>query len=951
MHLIAIAYLCTTPIRKAQVKKLFLLDGMALIYRAYFALSKTPRITSTGFNTSAIFGFANTLLELLRTQQPSHVAVVFDTMAPTNRHAEFESYKANRQAIPEDLAAAIPYVYKLIEGFNIPLITLDGYEADDIIGTLAKQAEARGYTVYCMTPDKDFGQLVSERVFIYKPARLGNGAEVLGVKEILEKWEVTDVKQVIDILGLWGDSVDNIPGIPGIGEKTAKDLIKRFGSMENILANTDQLKGKQKENLETFAEQGLISKKLATIQLDVPIELDEEKLVLREPDREALEPLFAELEFRTLGKRVFGEEFNVLDGKSTVGAQMDLFGNAVDSSLQTPDAAAEYVPPTAGRSVHNTPHTYFLADTPELQQELAALLSKQRSFCFDTETTGTDANTADLVGLSFAIEPGKAWYVPACPDRDECLRLLAYFKPVFEDETIEKIGQNTKYDILLLARYGITVRGPLFDTMLAHYLIDPDTRHGMDVLAENYLGYTPISITELIGPRGKKQGNMQDVDIETIKEYAAEDADITLQLKAVFEPLLEQAEAIELAKKVEFPLVHVLAEMEQCGVNIDVPVLRQFSETLERESSVIEKTIYEKAGVRFNIASPKQLGEVLFEKLQLDPKAKKTKTGQYKTGEDVLLALAPKSDIVKDILEFRQLQKLKSTYVDALPQLINPITGRVHTSYNQAVAATGRLSSTNPNLQNIPIRTERGREVRKAFIPRDDDHVILSADYSQIELRLVAHMSGDEGMLDAFAKGLDVHRATAAKVYGVSLDEVNSEQRRNAKAVNFGIIYGQSAFGLSQNLGIPRTEAAQIIEQYFAQYPGIKRYMNDTINFAKENGYVETLLKRRRYLRDINSANQTVRGFAERNAINAPIQGSAADMIKIAMIAIHEAIKQRGLRGKMTMQVHDELVFDVPKEELPVFRELAELHMKNALVMSVPIVVEVGVGRNWLEAH
>ncbi|GGC24928.1 DNA polymerase I [Parapedobacter defluvii] len=924
---------------------------MALIYRAYFALSKTPRITSTGFNTSAIFGFANTLLELLRTQQPSHIAVVFDTMAPTNRHTEFESYKANRQAIPEDLAAAIPYVYKLVEGFNIPIITMDGYEADDIIGTLAKQAEARGYTVYCMTPDKDFGQLVSERIFIYKPARLGNGAEVLGVKEILEKWEVTDVKQVIDILGLWGDSVDNIPGIPGIGEKTAKDLIKRFGSMENILANTDQLKGKQKENLETFAEQGLISKKLATIQLDVPIELDEEKLTLGEPDREVLEPLFAELEFRTLGKRVFGEEFNVLEAKTGTGTQMDLFGNASDSSLQVPGTATEYVPPPASRSVHNTPHEYFLADTPEQQQELAALLARQRSFCFDTETTGTDANTADLVGLSFAIEPGKAWYVPACPDREECLRLLAYFKPVFEDETIEKIGQNTKYDILLLARYGVAVRGPLFDTMLAHYLIDPDTRHGMDVLAENYLGYTPISITELIGPRGKKQGNMQDVDVETIKEYAAEDADITLQLKAVFEPLLEQAEAAELARKVEFPLVHVLAEMEQCGVNIDVPVLRQLSETLEHDSAAIEKTIYQKAGVRFNIASPKQLGEVLFEKLQLDPKAKKTKTGQYKTGEDVLLALAPKSDIVKDILEFRQLQKLKSTYVDALPQLINPITGRVHTSYNQAVAATGRLSSTNPNLQNIPIRTERGREVRKAFIPRDEDHVILSADYSQIELRLVAHMSGDEGMLDAFAKGLDVHRATAAKVYGVPLEEVTPDQRRNAKAVNFGIIYGQSAFGLSQNLGIPRTEAAQIIEQYFTQYPGIKRYMNDAINFAKENGYVETLLKRRRYLRDINSANQTVRGFAERNAINAPIQGSAADMIKVAMIAIHEAIKQRGLRGRMTMQVHDELVFDVPKEELPIFRELAETHMKNALVMSVPIVVELGEGRNWLEAH
>lgn len=951
-HLIPIPYICAIPICGNLVKKLFLLDGMALIYRAYFALSKNPRITSTGFNTSAIFGFANTLLELLRTQQPSHIAVVFDTMAPTNRHAEFAAYKANRQAIPEDLAAAIPYVYKLVEGFNIPIITLDGYEADDIIGTLAKKAEPRGYTVYCMTPDKDFGQLVTEHIFIYKPARLGNGAEVLGVKEILEKWGVTDVKQVIDILGLWGDSVDNIPGIPGVGEKTAKDLIKRFGSMENILANTDQLKGKQKENLETFAEQGLISKKLATIQLDVPIELDEEKLVLGEPSREILEPLFAELEFRTLGKRVFGDEFNVLEAKANGGTQMDLFGNTTNQGNPlTSSGTADYTPPPASKSVHNTPHDYVLADTPELQQELVTLLSKQRSFCFDTETTGTDANTADLVGLSFAVEPGKAWYVPASPDREEALALLAYFKPVFEDETIEKVGQNIKYDLLLLARYGVEVRGPLFDTMLAHYLIDPDSRHGMDMLAENYLGYTPISITELIGPRGKKQGNMQDVDLETIKEYAAEDADITLQLKSVFEPLLEQAEATELARNIEFPLVRVLADMEQCGVNIDLPVLRQLSENLAHDSDTIEKTIYEKAGVQFNIASPKQLGEVLFEKLQLDPKAKKTKTGQYKTGEDVLLALAPKSDIVKDILEFRQLQKLKSTYVDALPQLINPTTGRVHTSYNQAVAATGRLSSTNPNLQNIPIRTERGREVRKAFIPRNDDYVILSADYSQIELRLVAHMSGDEGMLDAFANGLDVHRATAAKVYGVPLEAVTSEQRRNAKAVNFGIIYGQSAFGLSQNLGIPRSEAAQIIEQYFAQYPGIKRYMNNTINFAKEHGYVETLLKRRRYLRDINSANQTVRGFAERNAINAPIQGSAADMIKIAMISIQKSIKQHGLQGKMTMQVHDELVFDIPRKEIDLFKELVETHMKDALTMSVPVVVELGEGHNWLEAH
>lgn len=921
-----------------------------MIYRAYFALSKNPRITSTGFNTSAIFGFANTLLELLRTQQPSHIAVVFDTMAPTNRHVEFEAYKANRQAIPEDLAAAIPYVYKLIEGFNISLITLDGYEADDIIGTLAKQAEAKGYTVYCMTPDKDFGQLVTANIFIYKPARLGNGAETLGVAEILEKWEVSDVKQVIDILGLWGDSVDNIPGIPGIGEKTAKSLIKRFGSMEGVLANTDQLKGKQRENLETFAEQGLISKKLATIQLDVPVELDEERLLLGQPNREVLEPLFAELEFRTLGRRVFGEEFNT-SAQAVSGTQMDLFGNAAGAATDVLSPGPEYVPPTAGKNVHNTPHNYVLADSPELQQELAALLAKQRSFCFDTETTGTDANTADLVGLSFAIEPGKAWYVPTPCEKEGCLDVLAHFKPILEDGSIEKVGQNVKYDILLLARYGVIVNGPLFDTMLAHYLIDPDTRHGMDMLAENYLGYTPIPITNLIGPKGKKQGNMQDVDLVAITEYAAEDADITLQLKAVFEPLLEQAEAAALARNVEFPLVHVLAEMERCGVKVDVPVLKQLSESLAADTSVLEKTIYEKAGVRFNIASPKQLGEVLFEKLQLDPKAKKTKTGQYKTGEDILLALASKSDIVKDILEFRQLQKLKSTYVDALPSIINPVTGRVHTSYNQAVAATGRLSSTNPNLQNIPIRTERGREVRKAFIPTDDNHVILSADYSQIELRLVAHMSGDKGMLEAFEKGLDVHRATAARVYGVPLDEVTAAQRRNAKAVNFGIIYGQSAFGLSQNLGIPRTEAAQIIEQYFAQYPGIKRYMNDTINFAKEHGYVETLLKRRRYLRDINSANQTVRGFAERNAINAPIQGSAADMIKIAMINIHEAIKKKGLRGKMTMQVHDELVFDVPKAELHIFKELAEKHMKNALAMSVPIVVELGEGSNWLEAH
>ena len=924
---------------------------MALIYRAYFALNKTPRITSTGFNTSAIMGFTNTLLEVLKSQQPSHIAVVFDTMAPTHRHEAFENYKANRQAIPEDLAAAIPYVYKLVEGFNIPIITLDGYEADDIIGTLAKQAEQRGYTVYCMTPDKDFGQLVSERIFIYKPARMGNGAEVLGVKEILEKWEVTEVHQVIDILGLWGDAVDNIPGIPGIGEKTAKKLIQAYGSVEGIIAHAHELKGKQRENVETFAEQGLISKQLATIQLDVPVELDEDALKLGEPDKEVLEPLFAELEFRTLGKRVFGEGFSVAGAQPAAGAQMDLFGRPAAEGPGALVEATVAVPPAATKNIDNTPHEYLLADTREKQEELAALLAEQQSFCFDTETTGTDASVAELVGLSFAIEAGKAWYVPAPRDEAGCLALLEPFKRVLEDDGIGKVGQNLKYDILLLARYGVTVRGALFDTMLAHYLIDPDTRHGMDMLAENYLGYTPVPIADLIGPKGKKQGSMQDVDLEVIAAYAAEDADITLQLKTVFEPLLEQAETAQLAREVEFPLVYILADMERVGVRIDVEALEKLSASLQKDVAAIEQTIYEKAGVQFNIASPRQLGEVLFDKLQLDPKAKKTKTGQYKTGEEVLLALAPKSDIVKDILDFRQLQKLKSTYVDALPQLIHPDTGRVHTSYNQAVAATGRLSSTNPNLQNIPVRTERGREVRKAFIARNEDHVILSADYSQIELRLVAHMSGDEGMLEAFNKGLDVHRATAARVYGVPLEEVTAEQRRNAKAVNFGIIYGQSAFGLSQNLGIARKEAAAIIEQYFEQYPGIKKYMNDTINFAKEHGYVETLLKRRRYLRDINSANQTVRGFAERNAINAPIQGSAADMIKVAMIAIHRDIEQQGLRGKMTMQVHDELVFDVPREEVPQFRSLVEKHMKNALVMSVPLVVEIGEGSNWLEAH
>ncbi|MFC0517160.1 DNA polymerase I [Mucilaginibacter angelicae] len=935
------------------MKKLFLLDGMALIYRAHFALSKTPRFTSNGLNTSAMMGFTNTLLDVLKKEAPTHMAVVFDTEAPTERHTDFEGYKAHREAMPEDLAKALPYVIKIILGFNIPVITSDGYEADDIIGTLAKKAEQKGYTVYCMTPDKDFGQLVSDNIFIYKPARMGNEMEIQGVKEILAKWEIERVDQVIDILGLWGDAVDGIPGIPGIGEKTAKTLIKQYGSMENIFEHSHELKGKQRENVEQFKEQGLMSKKLATILLNVPVELDEEGLEVCAPSKELLEPLFAELEFRTLGRRVFGDDFSITELKPA-GTQIDLFGNATATGRTTMTVDVEDIREEltiAAKNINNTPHEYHLADTVEKRAELIKILAQQPTFCFDTETTGTDPNYCELVGLSFSVKPGEGWYVPVPADQPAAQSIVTEFKEILENESIGKIGQNIKFDILMLKWYNIEVKGILFDTMLAHYIIDPDTRHNMDILSENYLGYKPVSITELIGAKGKNQGNMRDVEFEKIKEYAAEDADITLQLKHVFEPKLKEVEGEKLVNEIEHPLIYVLADMEYEGVKIDHDTLREFSKTLETDIAQYEKTVYEKAGVKFNIASPKQLGEVLFEKLMLDPKAKKTKTGQYQTGEDVLLSLAAKSDIVRDILDFRQLQKLKSTYVDALPQMVNPKTGRVHTSYNQAVAATGRLSSVNPNLQNIPIRTERGREVRKAFIPRDSSHTIVSADYSQIELRIIAEISKDPNMMQAFINNLDIHTATAANVYGIGLDEVTSDQRRNAKAVNFGIIYGQSAFGLSQSLGIPRKEAAEIIEQYFIQFAGIKQYMSDTMNFARENGYVCTLMGRRRYLRDINSANATVRGFAERNAINAPIQGSAADMIKIAMINIHRELKAQKLDTRMTMQVHDELVFDVPHHEVEIVKPIIMHNMKTAIKTEVPIMVEIGSGLNWLEAH
>jgi DNA polymerase-1 len=928
-------------------KKLFLLDGMALIYRAHFALSKNPRFTSSGLNTSAIMGFANTLLEVLKKEKPSHIAVVFDTSAPTERHIEFEAYKAHRESMPEDLSAAIPYIFRLIEGFNIPVITKDGYEADDIIGTLAKEGEKQGFTVYCMTPDKDFAQLVSEQIFIYKPARMGNGVEILGVKEVLEKWEIERVDQVIDILGLWGDAVDNIPGIPGIGEKTAKALIKQYGSMENIFAHSHELKGKQRENVENFKEQGLISKKLATIIIDAPVEFDEQALLLEEPNSELLEPLFAELEFRTLGKRVFGDQFSVADGKAA--STPDLFNTA--SEQKTAPQVTLFDTPIDAKNIDNTPHHYQLVQTPDERQKLLEKLFGSAAFCFDTETTGLDANQAELVGMSFSIQANEAFYVPIPAQLEAAQQLVNEFKPLFENESIGKIGQNIKYDLLVLKRYNVRLKGELFDTMLAHYLIDPDTRHNLDVLAENYLGYTPVSITTLIGAKGKNQLNMRDVAQEKIADYAAEDADITWQLAQVFKPMLQSNKAEKLAQEVENPLIYVLADMEAEGVRIDTQTLQNYSGQLQEEIQIAEARVYEKAGLKFNLASPKQLGEVLFDHLKLDPKAKKTKTGQYQTGEDVLLALANKSDIVQDILDFRQMQKLKSTYVDALPQLVNPHTGRVHTSYNQAVAATGRLSSNNPNLQNIPIRTERGREVRKAFIARDENHLILSADYSQIELRIIAEISKEENMLSAFAAGLDIHAATAARVYGIAVNEVTSTQRRNAKAVNFGIIYGQSAFGLSQNLNISRKEAAEIIEQYFEQYPKIKSYMKDTISFAQKHGYVETILGRRRYLRDINSANATVRSFAERNAINAPIQGSAADLIKVAMINIHQDIQNQGLQSRMTMQVHDELVFDTVISEKEQLKAIITQRMKNAIELHVPIEIEIGEGRNWLEAH
>ncbi len=971
----------------ANDKKVFLLDALALIFRAYYALIRSPRITSKGRNTNAQFGFTNALIELINKQKPSHMAVCFDTHAPTERHTDFAEYKANRQEAPEDLLAALPDIKRIIKGFNIPVIEKDGFEADDIIGTLSRQAEAAGYEVFMVTPDKDYGQLVTEKVKIYKPAYQGGDVEIMGPAEICAKWNIKDVSQVIDILGMMGDAVDNIPGIPGVGEKTAAKLLAEYGTLENVLENADKIKGAMGEKVKKGKDLAIMSKKLATIIMNVPVEFHEEDFRLKEWDKEVLKEVFTELEFKTIGKRILGEDFNTFN-TAPVGVQKDLFGNVVDTTMgevrkdkkspakinkaeqeidfsnSTADETSEGTEETtasedhfggASKNINNTPHEYIAVTTEAEIKQLVEELSKQKEICFDSETTGLDANDCELVGLSFSYQPGKAWYIPCPAEQAETKKILNLFKPLFEDESKIWIGQNTKYDLLVLKWYDVELNGNLFDTMLAHYVVEPDGKRSMDILSEQFLSYEPVHIEELIGKKGKgqTQGTMRNVELEKITEYAAEDADITLQLKEALFPMLKEKEVEKVFYEVENPLVKVLMNMEYEGIRVDVDFLNVYSKQLEIDAKEAEQKVYSSSGLKFNLASPKQLGEVLFDHLKLDPKAKKTKTGQYATGEDVLLKLAHTSPIVEDILTFRELTKLKSTYVDSLPLLINRKTGRVHTTYGQAVAVTGRLASNNPNLQNIPVRTERGREIRKAFIPRDENHVLLSADYSQIELRIVAAISGDPAMCEAFIQGKDIHTATAAKVYKIDEKDVTKEMRYKAKSVNFGIIYGQGAFGLADNLGISRTEAKEIIDNYKREFAGIQKYMDDTINFARENGYVQTLMGRKRWLRDINSSNFTVRGFAERNAINSPIQGTAADMIKLAMIKTHAALQKSHFKSKMILQVHDELVFDVLKEEADDIKKLILDCMQTAMPLThgVPVIAEAGTGANWLEAH
>ncbi|MEL6970262.1 MAG: DNA polymerase I [Bacteroidota bacterium] len=926
-------------------KRLFLLDGHALVYRAHFAFINRPLINSKGFNTSAITGFTRTLWDLMRNQNPTHLAVAFDPSGPTFRHEMMESYKANREEQPEDIRASFPYIHQILQAFKIPIITVDNYEADDVIGTLAKQAEAEGYQVYMVTPDKDYGQLVSENIFMYKPSRQGDGVEIMGVPEICAKWDIENVDQVIDMLGMQGDSVDNIPGIPGIGPKTAAKLLKVFGSMENLLENTDQLKGKQKEKVEANREIALLSKELARIKLDVPIQFNATDYIIEPFDRDWLSEIFKELEFRTLAKQILGQQ----EEKPMVGTQGSLF--ATEAVAQAGTGLAQHE--LASNTIANTEHKYHLVSGAEAEQELVDKLLQASVLCFDTETTSVDANEAELVGMSFAIEAGEAWYVPVPADQTAAQEIVERFRPLFESESIAKIGQNLKYDMKVLRWYDIQVKGELLDTMVMHYLLEPERRHNMDYLSETLLSYKPVSITELIGKKGKNQKTMRDVPVEQVVDYACEDADITWRLHEVLAPkLAEETRIEELYQQMEGPLVRVLAEIEHEGIRVDADFLAEYSAELVKEIVDLEEKVHAEAGVPFNLASPKQVGEVLFDHMKIPYRWRKTKSGQYSTDEEKMSEIALDFPIAANVLRHRGLTKLRSTYLDALPKLINSRTGRIHSSFNQTVAATGRLSSKDPNLQNIPIRTPEGRKVREAFVPRDEDHILLAADYSQIELRLIAEISGDEAMLEAFQTGQDIHRATAARVFDTPYDEVNRDQRGQAKTVNFAIIYGAGSQNLSQQLGISRAEAKELIETYFSRYPGLKNYMEDTVKYARENGHVTTMLGRRRKLRDINSKSSLARSNAERMAINTPIQGTAADMIKIAMLNVQKAIKEQGLQSKMILQVHDELVFDVRKDELERIKPIIEENMKNALPdLKVPIVVEMGTGQNWLEAH
>lgn len=940
----------------AEQKRLFLLDAYALIFRGYYAFINNPIVNSKGLDTSAIMAFTNSLFDVIRREKPDHLAVCFDKDGSFERTEMYSEYKSNRLATPEPIKEAIPYIQDILKAMHIPVVVLPGCEADDVIGTLAKQAEKEGYKIFMVTPDKDFAQLVSENIFMYKPARMGNGIEILGVPEVMAKFEVERPEQVIDFLGMMGDAADNIPGLPGVGEKTAKKFLKQFGSMEELLANTHLLKGKMREKIEANADLGRLSKKLARIQTDCNVQFDASDYELSQPDGDKVQELFEILEFRRLKdqflKLFSGENNPVQNQVATSISEKTTDKTAGAGQFSLFEAESNIIEESSGRKTLASYSHVYQSVAPGMAMELFLKnLIKQESVCFDTETTSLNPLDAKLVGIAFSWEAGKGFYLPFPEEDAKALEIIELLRPFFEAEEIEKIGQNLKYDIKVLANYKIDLKGPMFDTMIAHYLINPDMRHNMDVLAETYLNYSPQSITELIGKKGKNQGSMRDVPLEMLKEYAVEDADITLQLKQHFEPELKEADTEKLFKEIEIPLVQVLADMELEGINLDEDFLKSLSADLDRDIKELEEKIYKEAGEVFNIGSPKQLGIILFEKLALAKKPKKTKTGQYSTGEEVLSYFAVENEIVQNVLDFRGLIKLKNTYVEALPNQVEKTTGRVHTDYMQTVASTGRLSSNNPNLQNIPIRTERGREIRKAFIPRDENYIIVAADYSQIELRIIAALSKEENMIQAFKNGEDIHASTASKVFNVPLEEVTRAQRSNAKTVNFGIVYGVSAFGLSNQTGLSRTESKELIDTYYAAYPKLKDYMQEQVQFARENGYVQTVLGRRRYLKDINSQNAMVRGGAERNAVNAPIQGSAADIIKLAMINIHKKLKEGNYKTKMLLQVHDELVFDAYKEEVDKLKKMVKFEMENAFKLDVPLDVEIGEGQNWLEAH